>query len=1184
FPSEKAAYEFDGHAGRVTIAGNKAYVADKNNGLRIIDISMSNPTQIGFYSPLGYAVAVAVSGNYAYIAAAYYGLRVIDISDPSHPVEVGAYNSQGNAIGVSVVGRYAYVAVLCGSGVGAGLHVVDIADPSYPTRVGFAPRELGCFQDMVVVGEIAYIANEWGLDLIDISSPNNPTLAGYIELQQGKEWLATHGVDISGTLAYVVGNAGLFIVDVSNPNSPTLIGSFSDDCEELQDVAIDGTNAYVTHAGNDVKIIDVSNPSSPRHLGVYRGPNFPHRVIIVNSTAYVAFGSSGLHCVNVSDPLSPTLAFSYDTSGYTLASAVAGDYVYVADELGGLLILERERVQSEAGRSIWSKSTSAVSTMNEITPNQRQTLGFNRKIPLVQHKKRIIERPPPYYQIASQSITNFHGTATAKVVTSTANSGPGTLRECIENAISGDTITFDPAIFPPENSATIELQTHLPSIYCGNLTIDASEAGVILDGSQLQDGIGLYLSSSNNTIRGLQIVHFSVIGISLVEGSNNNIIGGDRTIGSGPIGRGNLISGNRNQVSIHGNNNTIVGNFIGTDITGQKAFSDAQEFHSHGVWISGGSYNRIGRTSPGERNIISANGGTGVCLVRTNDNVVEGNYIGTDVNGKADLGNKGSGVSLELGSFHNFIKDNLISGSNWSAIYLSDCGSSYNTIIGNLIGPDSSGMEALGNLNVGVYIWIGGGNFNRIGRTSQEDRNIISGNPTGISLHGREAGNIITGNFIGTNISGASAISNAEGIWVAYNGSRNFIGGTTPAERNVISGNDTRGIRVEGTRHNFITGNYIGTDASGITPLWNGDSGIDIFSSSKNIVITENLISGSIGIRIDGADNVIKRNTLTQSTTGLNVKGDYNSIYYNKFLQNQTQASSDSSSNNWDRNGAGNYWSDYTGSDADGDGIGDISYSIPDNGTDHYPLISDLNRLTVQINPSGSGSVTIIPNKSNYKFGENVRLEAIPSGDKPFYFWSGGCPLGHENDNPLTVRMDSDRIITANFIQQYTLTIEAGSGGTTNPIPGTYTHDEGTSATITATPNSGYTFSNWTGDVSSTSNPITFTMDSNKSIKANFTKTSTGDTDEGGGGCFIATACFGTPMAEEVKVLSAFRDRYLLTNPEGRILVRLYYKFSPGIAGFIRDKKYLRSLIRDCLEPIVYIIGLFAKKTIESKP
>ena len=106
-------------------------------------------------------------------------------------------------------------------------------------------------------------------------------------------------------------------------------------------------------------------------------------------------------------------------------------------------------------------------------------------------------------------------------------------------------------------------------------------------------------------------------------------------------------------------------------------------------------------------------------------------------------------------------------------------------------------------------------------------------------------------------------------------------------------------------------------------------------------------------------------------------------------------------------------------------------------------------------------------------------------------------------------------------------------------------------------------------------NPLEIAMDSDKSITANFSTITTGNGDDTGkkGGCLIATACYGTPMAEEVKTLCAFRDRYLVTNPIGRDIVELYYRLSPKVANFIRDKEDLKIIIRAGLKPIVWIIS-----------
>ncbi len=85
-----------------------------------------------------------------------------------------------------------------------------------------------------------------------------------------------------------------------------------------------------------------------------------------------------------------------------------------------------------------------------------------------------------------------------------------------------------------------------------------------------------------------------------------------------------------------------------------------------------------------------------------------------------------------------------------------------------------------------------------------------------------------------------------------------------------------------------------------------------------------------------------------------------------------------------------------------------------------------------------------------------------------------------------------------------------------------------------------------------------------------------GDDDVSGGGgdggslhCFIATACYGTPMTKEVKILREFRDDYLLKNSAGRFFVRNYYRYSPKVAEYISERPMLKKLVRFGLKPLV---------------
>ena len=70
-------------------------------------------------------------------------------------------------------------------------------------------------------------------------------------------------------------------------------------------------------------------------------------------------------------------------------------------------------------------------------------------------------------------------------------------------------------------------------------------------------------------------------------------------------------------------------------------------------------------------------------------------------------------------------------------------------------------------------------------------------------------------------------------------------------------------------------------------------------------------------------------------------------------------------------------------------------------------------------------------------------------------------------------------------------------------------------------------------------------------------------------GCFIATAAFGNPLANELNTLRSFRDEVMLTNRIGRLLVSFYYKISPPIASFISNKTKIRWIVRHCISPLI---------------
>jgi len=224
-----------------------------------------------------------------------------------------------------------------------------------------------------------------------------------------------------------------------------------------------------------------------------------------------------------------------------------------------------------------------------------------------------------------------------------------------------------------------------------------------------------------------------------------------------------------------------------------------------------------------------------------------------------------------------------------------------------------------------------------------------------------------------------------------------------------------------------------------------------------------------------------------------------------------------------------------------------------------------IKQYTLTIAAGAEGTTVPAPGTYSYDAGTDVAITATPDIGYGLTGWSGDAS---GTENPITITMDADKSITASFIRQYTLTIAAGAGGITDPAQGNYTHDIGTQVTITASPYYEYEFSNWSGDASGTANPITITMDSDKSVTANFSATATEEAKKKGG-CFIATAAYGSLLHPYVETLRDFRDKYLMPSKVGRMLVSIYYKYSPFLANLIAKYKVLRIVVRINLLPLV---------------
>jgi uncharacterized protein (TIGR03437 family) len=271
--------------------------------------------------------------------------------------------------------------------------------------------------------------------------------------------------------------------------------------------------------------------------------------------------------------------------------------------------------------------------------------------------------------------------------------------------------------------------------------------------------------------------------------------------------------------------------------------------------------------------VINRSAFQGIVLRGGGGNVVEGNYIGTNVGGTVALGNRSYGVWV-IESSDNTIGGtlaaarNLISGNNDIAVLVDKraAAAAGNRVLGNYIGTDVTSNAALGNTD-GVA--VAGGSNTTVGGTAAGARNIIAANRlSGISIYFDAAGTVVQGNFIGTNASGTAVLGNAaHGILISQ-AVNSLVGGTSAGGRNIISGNGLHGVEIAGgsTTGNRVEGNYIGTDGGGTRDFGNGHSGVHLTSAPGNVIGgaaagARNLISGNNvhGVDIVGVNSVGNR-------------------------------------------------------------------------------------------------------------------------------------------------------------------------------------------------------------------------------------------------------------------------------------------------------------------------------------
>jgi hypothetical protein len=209
-------------------------------------------------------------------------------------------------------------------------------------------------------------------------------------------------------------------------------------------------------------------------------------------------------------------------------------------------------------------------------------------------------------------------------------------------------------------------------------------------------------------------------------------------------------------------------------------------------------------------------------------------------------------VGLSIKSMNNTIRNNTVSGLFYGIVVGEDLGSAWsgaiyktNSIQGNMIGTDPTGMAAYGNMTDGLRL-VGGAQQNFIGPNNVFGANLSS---ACVLLHPSVVGNIVFKNKIGVNSSGNNAIQNGQyGVVLANGANGNAVGGGWGG--NVISANPMGGVTLgldafPGAPGNWVQNNFIGLNAAGTQAIYGQGVGVNLQSGATGNVVASNVIAGN---------------------------------------------------------------------------------------------------------------------------------------------------------------------------------------------------------------------------------------------------------------------------------------------------------------------------------------------------
>ncbi|MFZ6026298.1 MAG: LVIVD repeat-containing protein [Chloroflexota bacterium] len=302
-------------------------------------VPMATPMAVrlaGQYAGGDARAVVAANNGYAYVGFGS-SFSAVNVSNPASIPPPASITLGGSIEDIALLGAYAYVVD------GSYLRVIDLSNPQNPQLVGSAyagsPASVALYEDGYVnVGDLS----SYGLlRVFNASTPAAPIQASsYGDYTPPDNPI---GMFMHNGNAYIAdGSGGLQIINAFPP-TPVPVGSFAMP-GHTWDVAGYGNHVYVANGAYGVRVLNITNQSQPTQVALFDTPGDAQGIVVAsinsNPYAFVADGAHGVRILDIATPSAPDESAFYDTGGSAIDVSVNGTYIYVADGLGGLVILQ----------------------------------------------------------------------------------------------------------------------------------------------------------------------------------------------------------------------------------------------------------------------------------------------------------------------------------------------------------------------------------------------------------------------------------------------------------------------------------------------------------------------------------------------------------------------------------------------------------------------------------------------------------------------------------------------------------------------------------------------------------------------------------------------------------------------------------------------------------------------------